>query len=171
MLAPKTIVVATDFGHAAGRAVQYGLEFARAFGARLHLVHVADDIAARALPGLGVPPLDYAAAQESIDAEAKRSLGALVTADRMAKLDVRPVLLRDNEPGRAVLAYARENQADLIVIGTHGRTGLAQFFLGSAAQRVVRSASCPVLTVRADERDFLAPDIPAPPSGVQPGLH
>ena len=158
VIAPKNILVATDFGTAAGRALQYGLEFARTFEARLHVVHVADDIAARAFPALGTPQPDFGPAQSRIDDEARRTLGALVTADSMRTLDVRPVLLRDHEPGRAILGYARDSEVDFIIIGTHGRTGLAEFFLGSAAQRVVRSAPCPVMTVRASDRNVVAID-------------
>jgi universal stress protein A len=161
VIEPKNIVVATDFGTAATRALQYGVEFARAFGARLHVVHVVDDLGGRALPAIGMPPIDLSQAQESIDQEARRTLGALATTDVMRTIDVRCVVLRDLEPGRAILAYAREVEADLVVIGTHGRQGLAEFFLGSAAQRVVRSAPCPVLTVRAEERDFVKSDVPA----------
>jgi nucleotide-binding universal stress UspA family protein len=163
VIEPRNIVVATDFGTAANRAVQYGVEFAKAFGAKLHVVHVVDDLGGRAIPAIGMPPIDLTQAQESIDQEARRTLGALATTDVMRTIDVRCVVLRDLEPGRAILGYTREVEADLLVIGTHGRGGLAEFFLGSAAQRVVRSAPCPVLTVRADERDFVKPDVPAVP--------
>jgi nucleotide-binding universal stress UspA family protein len=175
VIEPKNIVVATDFGSAASRALQYGVEFAKSFGARLHIVHVSDDIAARAVPAIGLPPIDLGRAQESIDQEARRTLGTLVTTEDMRTIDVRPVVLRDMEPGRALLAYARQIEADLIVIGTHGQGGLAEFFLGSAAQRVVRSAPCPVLTVRADERDFVKADLPPGPrpagSKPRPRIH
>jgi nucleotide-binding universal stress UspA family protein len=157
VIAPRTIVVATDFGDAASRALDYGIEFARAFGARVHVVHVADDLAAGAVAVMGAPPIDVGAAQASVDDEARRTLAALITADEIQALDVHPVLLRDHQPARALLSFARESDADLIIIGTHGRGGLAEFFLGSAAQRVVRNAPCPVLTVRAAERDFVRP--------------
>lgn len=158
VIAPRNVVVATDFGDAAARALQYGLEFAVAFGSRLHVVHVADDLAARGLPLVGMLPLDAPSAERTAEAEARRALGTLVTDERMRTVDVRPVVLRNHETARALLDYAREIEADLVVIGTHGRGGLAEFFLGSVAQRVVRSATCPVLTVRANEREFLSID-------------
>lgn len=165
MIAPKNIVAATDFGRAAARAVQYGIEFARTFGARLHLVHVTDDLAARAASTTAMPLMDVRQPQEAMDRDARRALEKLVAAEDMRPIEVRPVILRDTEPGRALLAYANGIEADLIIIGTHGRGGLAEFFLGSMAQKVVRSASCPVLTVRADERDFVQP--PVASSGIQ----
>jgi nucleotide-binding universal stress UspA family protein len=164
VITPRNIVVATDFGDAAGRALQYGLEFARAFGSRLHIVHVADDFAGRVISGVGMPPVDTTAAQRVADAEARTMLGTLVTDDRMREVDARPILLHDHDTARGLLDYVRSSEADLVIIGTHGHGGLAEFFLGSVAQRIVRSAACPVLTVRADEREFVSPE-PVGPAG------
>ena len=162
VIGPRNIMVATDFGEAASRALQYGLEFARAFRATVHVVHVADNLAASAAAAVGSPLIDLGAAQASVDDEARRTLAALTTTDEIPALDVHPTLLCDHQPAKALLSFAREKDADLIIIGTHGRGGLAEFFLGSVAQRVVRSAPCPVLTVRAVERDFVSPDTANP---------
>jgi nucleotide-binding universal stress UspA family protein len=67
-------------------------------------------------------------------------------------------VLTSARPEIALLDYAREQGVDLIVTGTHGRGGMAHFFMGSIAERLVRSAPCPVLTVRHPEREFVMPD-------------
>ena len=64
---------------------------------------------------------------------------------------------RQGPPFLEIIRYAKENEIDLIVLGTHGRTGLAHVLLGSVAEKVVRKASCPVLTVRSDEHQFAMP--------------
>lgn len=158
MIALKNIVVATDFGEAAGTALAYGRDFARAFSARLHVVHVVDDVSANAMVGMAAPPLDLRTVQANFEDDARQALGALVTDDDTRTLDVRTVMIRNHDPARALLDFAREVSADLIIVGTHGRGALAEFFLGSVAQRVLRIAPCPVLTVRAEEREFIRPD-------------
>lgn len=162
MIALKDILVATDFGEASRQALRYGAEFARAFGGRLHVLHVVEDIVLGTATAMGTPPLDMTSVQASLEQDASRELQQILATDIPRDVEVVPVIIRDSQPGRGVLAYAREHKTDLLVIGTHGRAGLAEFFLGSVAQRIVRSAPCPVLTVRAHEREFLQPD---------PGLH
>jgi universal stress protein A len=156
MIAIKEIVVATDFGEPASVALTYGRNFARAFSAGLHVVHVANDLASSA--PVSEIPMDLTKVQAQLDAEAKASLDALVTDDDLRTLKVKKALLTSATPARAILDYAAEVHADIIIVGTHGRGGLAEFFLGSVAQKVVRSAPCPVLTVRTHEREFVAPD-------------
>lgn len=156
MIAIKNIVVATDFGEPADVALTYGRNFARAFSAHLHVVHVVNDLATAA--PVSEIPMDLTKVQAQIDAEAKASLDALITEDDQRTLKVTKTLLSSSTPARAILDYATEARADIIIVGTHGRGGLAEFFLGSVAQKIVRSAPCPVLTVRTHEREFVAPD-------------
>lgn len=166
MIAIKEIVVATDFGEPASVALTYGRNFARAFSAGLHVVHVANDLASSA--PVSEIPMDLTKVQAQLDAEAKASLDALVTDDDLRTLKVKKALLTSATPARAILDYAAEVHADIIIVGTHGRGGLAEFFLGSVAQKVVRSAPCPVLTVRTHEREFVAPDALAVVAGTRP---
>ena len=166
MIALKNIVVATDFGEASASALAYGRHLARAFSARLHLVHVVDDVRANATVGLAAAPFDVATVQADFDADARSALAALVQDNDSGTLEIRTVLLRNHDPARALLDYAREIAADLIIVGTHGRGGLAEFFLGSVAQRVVRVALCPVLTVRAEDRQFPHTDALARPDAL-----
>ena len=156
MIAIKEIVVATDFGEPAGVALTYGRNFARSFSAGLHVVHVVNDLATSA--PISEIPMDLTKIQSQLDAEAKASLDAAITDDDLRTLKVTKTLLTSSTPARAILDYAAEVHADIIIVGTHGRGGLAEFFLGSVAQKVVRSAPCPVLTVRTHEREFVAPD-------------
>jgi len=156
MIAIKNIVVATDFGEPADVALTYGRNFARAFSANLYVVHVVNDLATAA--PVSEIPMDFTKVQAQIDAEARASLDVLITDDDLRTLKVTKTLLASSTPARAILDYAAEIRADIIIVGTHGRGGLAEFFLGSVAQKIVRSAPCPVLTVRANEREFVAPD-------------
>lgn len=156
MIAIKNIVVATDFGEPADVALTYGRNFARAFSATLHVVHVVNDLATAA--PVSEIPMDLTKVQAQIDAEARASLDGLITEDDQRTLKVTKTLLASSTPARAILDYATDARADVIIVGTHGRGGLAEFFLGSVAQKIVRSAPCPVLTVRAHEREFVAPD-------------
>ena len=73
-------------------------------------------------------------------------------------MKAKPVLLISSSPAIAIAEYAEESQADLIVMGTHGRNGVTHLLMGSVAERVVRIAPCPVLTVRHPEREFVVPD-------------
>jgi nucleotide-binding universal stress UspA family protein len=69
-----------------------------------------------------------------------------------------PVVLTASSPAQAIVEYAKDHEIDMIVIGTHGRGALAHLVMGNVAERVVRLAPCPVLTVRHPERDFVRPD-------------
>jgi nucleotide-binding universal stress UspA family protein len=161
VIALKNIIVGTDFGEAASTALDYGRKFARTFAARLHVVHVVEDINMNATIAMATAPIDLRAVQAQFEDDARHALTALIRADDERPLDIRPLVIRHHDPARALLEVARETAADLLIIGTHGRGGLAEFFLGSVAQHVVRTSPCPVLTVRAEQRDFIAPDAPA----------
>jgi Universal stress protein UspA and related nucleotide-binding proteins len=75
-----------------------------------------------------------------------------------AVLGARTILRVSATPALAIVEYARDANVDLIVVGTHGRGAMAHLFMGSVAERVVRTASCPVLTVRHPEHEFVLPD-------------
>jgi nucleotide-binding universal stress UspA family protein len=152
----KTIVVATDFEEAANTALVYGRNFARTFGAALHVVHVVNDIAVSA--ALTELPLDVSDLQQRLQRDAEQAMGHLITDDDRRTLDVHTHLPRSHKPSEAILEVARQVKADLIIVGTHGRGGIARFFMGSVAERVVRTAPCPVLAVRELEREFVGPD-------------
>lgn len=149
----RQVVVATDFTEPAAVALRYGRGFARAFAATLRVVHVVDDIAASA--SVPTPGLDYGRLQEELEAEARQTLEAWVTSAESDAGHAEAVLLTSHRPAQAILQYAAETACDLLVIGTHGRSGLSSMLVGSVAQEVVRRAPCPVLAVHTTERDFV----------------
>jgi nucleotide-binding universal stress UspA family protein len=121
------------------------------------VLHVAGDLAAYPNPAAGLP-LDVGPTQQALEEEARRTLDTLLTEPDRSALGAQLVVLTSARPAQTILGYARDEQIDLIIVGTHGRRGLGYFFLGSVAQQVSRLAQCPVLTVRAHERDFIRPD-------------
>lgn len=148
MITLKNILVATDFSEPATVATDYGQELARSYGATLHVLHVIQDI-------LEMYAFDLGAAlptvQQNIAEAAQRSLASLTASRGDA---VRTAIVRSANVSNAITQYAKENDIDLIVVGTHGRGAVSRFLIGSVAERVVRTAPCPVLTVHAGERDF-----------------
>ena len=156
MIALKQILVATDFGEPAKVALDYARDFARAFSARVHLVHVVDDIASHGTP-LAAPAVDLSRLQSELEAEARDKLGALLDPE-LRQAGAIPVVLTSSRPASAILSYAADAKVDLIVAGTHGRTGFADLFMGSVAQQLVRLAACPVLTLRQGSAHSSAPE-------------
>jgi nucleotide-binding universal stress UspA family protein len=157
MIAIKNVLVATDFQEAAGSALEYGRNLARTFGATLHVVSVVDNL--WALMATDFPHAqNVGRLQADLDSEARARLDALVTDDDRRTLQARGVALTDQSPASAIVDYAAENAIDVIVMGTHGRGRVGRWLLGSVADRVVRTAPCPVLVVRHPEREFIVPD-------------
>lgn len=157
MIAPKNILVATDFSAPSDAALLYGRSFARAYGGRLHVIHVVDDLASRASELTGALP-NIVETQQQLEAESRTRLNKLLDDEDRRDLRAAAVVIVSNSAAHAILRYADDERIDLIVVGTHGRSGFARFFMGSVAQHVVRLAPCPVLTVRAPEREFVQPD-------------
>ena len=93
-----------------------------------------------------------------MEAAARKQLDASLTDEDRAMLKAKPVLVISSTPAVAIVQYAKESRADLILVGTHSRGGVAHLLMGSVAERVVRTAPCPVLTVRHPEREFVLPD-------------
>ncbi len=142
MAAFKSIVVPTDFSHCAERAVELGVRLARENDATLTLVHTWE-VPVYAYSAMPLPPLDMWTPIES----AARAQLDTVTAEVKKQIPaVRSILRRGFAPEQ-ILEAAAEAKADLIVMGTHGRHGLPRVLLGSVAERVVRTAPIPVLTV------------------------
>ena len=157
MIALKNILVATDFGEAADAALDYGRDFARTFGATLHVLHVVDNVLTRlggAEAFLGV----YPDVQRDVDEAARRQLDRRISAEDRSLLRAQPVAIMSNATAATIAGYAADEKIDLIIMGTHGRGAVAHLLLGSVAEKVVRLAPCPVLTVRQPEREFLRPD-------------
>ena len=153
MIRLQRILAPTDFSEYGEVALRYACEFAARFGAELHLLNVAQS------------PL-YLAPDPTLLVGAAAELGEQWKAEAANQLDQLPLpvqlpvvvrVVREGPPVVEIVRYARENDVDLIVIGTHGRSGLSHVFLGSVAENVVRKASCPVLTVRHPQHEFVMP--------------
>ena len=154
MISLKQILVPTDFSDASQVAVRYGRALAEAFGSSIHLLHVLEDPFIYAPVSEGyVPPLNF---YEDMERAASDRLEQVLDATDRAKLRAQ-LVLQKGSPFVEIIRYARAQNTDLIVMGTHGRGPIAHMLLGSVAERVVRKAPCPVLTVRSAEHEFVMP--------------
>jgi nucleotide-binding universal stress UspA family protein len=153
-MTPKTILVPTDFSEPSDAALAYAKELADAFDASIHLLTVVEDPLSQpwALESYGPSLADVL---EDFKTNARKSLEqALPDADRTKyKAEL---ALAVGSPFHQILNYAKNHPVDLIVMGTHGRGAFAHAILGSVAERVVRFAPCPVLTVRSAKEKSLA---------------
>ena len=143
MMRLRTILVATDFGESARAVLDRGELFAAAFGASLHVLHVVTQLLHEPWSGY-VPAASLLADVGRLQSEAHQRLAELVPLDGGAVLAT-----AWGDASDETLDYARRHDVDLIVCGTHGRCGWDRVVLGSVAERIVRFAPCPVLTVHA----------------------
>jgi len=141
----KSILFPTDFSEGSAEALKYAVEFANRYGAKLYVLHVIYDVAKAS--GFYVPHLSMDAIYKDIQEGAKKELdnfgvnelGGLKNIERIVQTGV---------PYQEIMNCAVKNKIDMIIIGTHGRTGIDRILFGSTAAQVVRNAPCPVLTVR-----------------------
>jgi universal stress protein A len=138
MIAVKNVLVTIDFDQHTETVLNYARTLARMFGGRLHVLHVTENTFLRPTA------MDSHALQASAVNQVSQRL---TDADRQ-DLDARAVVRTSDAPAEEIVEYARDEGIDLIVMGTHGRKAVAHLLLGSVAERVVRTAPCPVLTVR-----------------------
>ena len=157
MIAIKNILVATDFGEASDSALRYGRELAGRFGATLHVLNVVENFYVTTF-GAETYAAVVPEMQRDLEAAARRRIDELLIDSDRSGPPSEAVVITSGSPAYAIVDYARENGIDLIVMGTHGRGALAHLLMGSVAERVVRVASCPVLTVRNPEHEFVRPD-------------
>lgn len=155
MIKLKKILYPTDFSEHALCALPYARSFAKEYGAELHCLHVVDEayqywmaMSGESLP-MGPNP------QEMIklaDQQMSDFVGRHLS-------DGTPVVTKVGygRPFLEIIEYAREIQADMIVLSTHGRSGLKQALLGGTAEKVIRKAPCPVLSIRHPEHEFVMP--------------
>lgn len=146
MIDIKTILAPTDFSQHSEHAVRYACALAERLGATLHLIHVLSEIVPAGPDPLLMPVMPPQFYQEN-EQRAKETLEAIPKAGWCRPPAV-VTAVRWGSPVDAIVDYSRELSIDLIVIATHGRTGLSHVLLGSVAERIVREAPCPVLTIR-----------------------
>ena len=136
----KTILFPTDFSDASNAAFQYAVEFARGSGGRLLIVHVQEPI----YPLVG-GELAYLPSLETDPEQLAALLHKIVPDDPQLIFSHQ---LIQGDPAAEIVNLAKAEHVDLIVLGTHGRTGVARLLLGSTAEQVLRRAPCPVLAVK-----------------------
>ncbi|MDB4958791.1 MAG: Universal stress protein UspA [Myxococcales bacterium] len=141
---PKNILVPTDLSEGAEEALDFACELARKFEATIHLLNVIG------VPALGVPELGIALTSSVIDSLIEDNQNAMDRLAERKRCDAKfgEVLLRTGDARDVINQTARDLAVDMIVMSTHGRRGVSRALLGSVTESVVRTAPCPVLTVR-----------------------
>lgn len=140
----KTILVPIDFSEASDKALDYAVDLAKRLDARVVLMHAFE------IPLVGFPDGVLAATAEiagRILTASQKALDEAIEKRKGTGVEITP-LLKQADPRDAIVGTAKELGADLVVMGTHGRRGLARALIGSVAEAVVRTSSVPVLTVR-----------------------
>ncbi|APR87170.1 Universal stress protein family protein [Minicystis rosea] len=147
----QKIVAPTDFSQASALAIDAAALLAKQFAAEIHLLYIYDPVLLSPLhlvpgaPSLSAPVQEPRAYEESVLRELQR-----VREERLQGIDkVELSVKQHTSAAEGIVEYARDAAADLIVLSTHGRTGLSHLLIGSVAERVVRHAPCPVLTMRS----------------------
>lgn len=148
----RRILVPLDFSENARKAVRYAVSFARQFGATITLLHVVEPLIYPA--DSGFVPVEAQTWEGNLVKETQSRLDALSRQEIPADLEVEALVTTGNAFNE-IAEIAREREIDLLIITTHGYTGLKHLFLGSTAERVVRHAPCPVMVVRQTEHDFV----------------
>jgi nucleotide-binding universal stress UspA family protein len=145
-MAKRAILHATDFSTASRPAFATAINLARADRSPLLVLHVLNPM----MPMIGdraIEPPTYLALQKASRAAALKQLARLTARARVHGVRAMPILVEGSEAG-SIVRVARARRVAMIVIGTHGRSGIERVLLGSVATRVVSQAACPVLTVR-----------------------
>jgi nucleotide-binding universal stress UspA family protein len=146
----RRVLVATDFSEHADRALAVGVRFAKALRATVELVHIYPTSLFEVTPPFQ-PPVVTEPSPE-VMASIERMLETRAAQVRSAGLECVTASWGARKPDEAIVERAEKTGADLMVMGTHGRSGLAHALIGSVAERVVRKARCPVLVVPPPER-------------------
>lgn len=147
----RNICVPVDFSETSATALNYAKALADAFGAQLHLMHVLVN---------WIPDGDFPVNPQvyvQLENSARKQLQNQLTAGELQKYQAKLELVSGTSEFLEIVRYARDKNIDLLVMGTHGRGPIAHMLLGSVAEKVVRKAPCPVLTVRHPEHEFVMP--------------
>jgi len=157
MIQLKKILHPSDFSEPSIQALKYAQALCARFQSELHLLHVVSSIPAVPLgTGAGFVPPNVVTSQDDFRENAGEQLGKLIDPDWAAEHSMVQATV-EGSPTPGIIEYAQEHDIDLIVLGTHGRNALKQVLIGSVAERIVRQAPCPVLTVRPNGQQFVMP--------------
>jgi universal stress protein A len=150
----QKILLPTDFSKYSAAATSYACELATKFDAELHILHTLEThLVSTPNFGLGLDLPKYVSESK---AAAEKSMTSVLDPGWSANRTVVKAMI-EGSPKVEIIKYARKHNIDLIVLATHGRTGLAHVIMGSVAEAVVRTAPCPVLTVRPEGHQFVMP--------------
>jgi len=156
MITIERVLFPSDFSELSLHGLKYARGFAEMYGTPLHVIHVVDE-AAQYWMAMGPNSLPVGPTCEELVDISKKELEKFV-AEHLADLKVPLVTsVLAGRPFMEIIRYAREKDIGLLVIGTHGRSGLTHVLLGSVAEKVVRKAPCPVLTIRHPDHEFEMP--------------
>ena len=143
----RSILLPTDFSECGNFALSYATSLARTFGARIICVNVIEPI----VPTVGytgmTEPLPLADISEQLEDSAERELPKIAECEECADIEIEELIVH-GEAATEIVRVAKERDVDIIVIASHGRTGLGRILFGSTAEAVVRHAACPVLVVK-----------------------
>jgi nucleotide-binding universal stress UspA family protein len=143
----RSILLPTDFSECGNFALSYATSLARTFGARIICVNVIEPI----VPTVGytgmTEPLPLADISEQLEDSAERELPKIAECEECADIEIEELIVH-GEAATEIVRVAKEREVDIIVIASHGRTGLGRILFGSTAEAVVRHAACPVLVVK-----------------------
>lgn len=145
MIALRNILVAVAFDDMTESVLLHGRTMARTFGARLHVLHVPHNLFLR--PMVNDP--------RAIETGLLEQLSEHLTQEDRESLHAVTAIRQSSTPAEEIVEYAKSNDVDLIVVGTHGRHGVAHLLMGSVAETVVRTAPCAVMTIRDHQREFV----------------
>lgn len=154
IVSPKRILWPTDFSELSLLGGRYARGFCDVFGAKLHIVHVIPPPLSPDMSVIVPAEVPLAVSEPEMVAAAEAALQNLVDEQFGGDETIEIAAIYGN-PWTAICKYAHDNEVDLIVVATHGRTGLRHVLIGGTAERIVQHAPCPVLTVKDPEREFL----------------
>ena len=144
----NTILVPVDFSNASKAVAEYAVLFAKQFKAKLHIIHVVETL--DDYTGIYVPHISLDSVMNEIEQAAKKELNKYCNEYFEGIVDYEFQLLQ-GDVSKQVLSILQEKKHDLVIIGTHGTSALDHLFFGSTAERVVKKAECPVMTVKVTE--------------------
>lgn len=151
MIHIKKILCPTDFSDASVNAFRYAYEFARSMGAEVVVVHVVESLPIMS----GDAAVAFVPIEADLEKAAEVELTKLLADDKFKCITITRVVLV-GEPADVILQQAKTQDVDLIILGSYGRSGISRLIMGSVAEAVTRKAPCPVLIVKANEKEFIA---------------
>lgn len=150
----KKILFPTDFSKYSDYALQYAISIASAFSAKLYILHVIDH--ARQQDYFLVLTLTFEEIEDKLMEEAQKKLEELLSKNISQEIEFE-TSIKSGTPFVEIIRAAKQENIDLIVMGSHGRSGISEILIGSVAERVMRKASCPVLIVKPKDFKFVMP--------------